>query len=605
MSALTPLESRAGAERPGEQAFLSSLQARFGTRPDGGRGSGRKAGATGAALIVLALLVPASAWVHAVRIPPPELESDLLLGARLFRAGLAVLGVFVWAGGWWGWWSRDGSPQQEHPVPGARWWMDGGLVGILAAAIVLRGLRLDAGLWLDEILTAVLYARAPFGEILTTYDSQNQHFLFSLLVRGSFLLFGESPWALRLPAVLFGIGSIWAVYRLGREVSDVHEARLAAALLTFSYHHVWFSQNGRGYTGALLWTLVSSWLFLRGLSERRRRFWLYYAVVVSLGVYTHMTILFVVVGHFAIYLGTLWVRRGRPWPDKWVPLLGGFGLAALLTFQLYALTIPQIVGPALADLSPVPTWRSPLWTVAELARGLHVGFAGGLAVLLAMLVIGVGTVSYLRSRPVVPLLLAIPVVVGSGVTVAIGHPLWPRFFFFGLGFGALIVVRGIRVLGEAAGRLLHWSPRLSRNFALALTMSAIALSAVSLPGAYRPKQDFVGARDFINQARGPGDAVAVVGLAAFPYRSYFAPEWETVESLAQLNAVRVRSKRTWLVYMFPLHMEAVHSDILAVARREFALVRSFEGSLNGGTIFVYRSDRPGPVAVSWLERGSP
>jgi hypothetical protein len=66
---------------------------------------------------------------------------------------------------------------------------------ILLITLGLRLYALNAGLWLDEILTYVNYAQMPFGEIITSYDSENQHFLYSILARASFLMFGESNWA--------------------------------------------------------------------------------------------------------------------------------------------------------------------------------------------------------------------------------------------------------------------------------------------------------------------------------------------------------------------------------------------------------------------------
>lgn len=134
------------------------------------------------------------------------------------------------------------------------------LAALITAGILLRAYQLNAGLWLDEILTLVKYARLPVGEIVTFYDSENQHFLYSLLARISLVSFGESVWALRLPAVIFGVLSIPTMYLLGCELTDRLEAMLAAALLTFSYHHVWFSQNARGYSGLLFWAILSSWL---------------------------------------------------------------------------------------------------------------------------------------------------------------------------------------------------------------------------------------------------------------------------------------------------------------------------------------------------------
>ena len=78
-------------------------------------------------------------------------------------------------------------------------------------------------------------------------------------------IFGDGPAALRLPAVLFGVASIAALYLFARRVTTVREALVAAALMTVSYHHIWFSQNARGYSALLFWTLVSSWLFARAL----------------------------------------------------------------------------------------------------------------------------------------------------------------------------------------------------------------------------------------------------------------------------------------------------------------------------------------------------
>ena len=108
-------------------------------------------------------------------------------------------------------------------------------------------------------------------EIVTKFDSENQHFLFSILAHYSIQIFGDNAWALRLPAVFFGTGSIIASYLVGREVTDIPEALLATALVAFSYHQIWFSQNARGYTGLLFWTLISSWFLIRGFKDNRTR----------------------------------------------------------------------------------------------------------------------------------------------------------------------------------------------------------------------------------------------------------------------------------------------------------------------------------------------
>ena len=182
---------------------------------------------------------------------------------------------------------------------------------LLCIAFALRLYRLDGGLWFDEIQSYLAYGPMSFGEIVTTYDSQNQHLLYSLLGRASLAVFGDSGWAYRLPAVLFGVGSVAGVYALGTALGRRREGLIAAALMTFSYHHIWFSQNARGYTGLLCWTLFSSYFLIRALEQQRPALWIGYAASVALGVFTHMTMLFVVAAQFAVFAWNWYADRHR------------------------------------------------------------------------------------------------------------------------------------------------------------------------------------------------------------------------------------------------------------------------------------------------------
>ena len=183
-------------------------------------------------------------------------QSKIILGAVLFKVGLIFTGLMIVVFGklFKSYSARQVTPLKKHSRN--EWAILG---GILCIAAFLRFHDLNDGLWLDEILTQVNYTKLPFGEIFATYDSQNQHFLYSLLSHGSYLLFGESAWALRLPAALFGLASIWALFEFSKEVSSRREALLSCAFFAFSYHHIWFSQNARGYTG---WKNLSKCAYL-------------------------------------------------------------------------------------------------------------------------------------------------------------------------------------------------------------------------------------------------------------------------------------------------------------------------------------------------------
>ena len=80
--------------------------------------------------------------------------------------------------------------------------------------------------------TGVIVAgRPPLASILTVFPSNNDHKFYSLLAHLSVGLFGEAPWSLRLPSVLFAVATIPMLYVFGKQSTGRLEALLAAALL--------------------------------------------------------------------------------------------------------------------------------------------------------------------------------------------------------------------------------------------------------------------------------------------------------------------------------------------------------------------------------------
>jgi len=544
--------------------------------------------AAGALLIFTGTFVSSSTLAGFLRETPGD---AVLLGAALFKTGFVILGLLIFILCRIPIWNFNSKRETPYPEPQRKSSL-AALAILLAAASAVRLYDLNSGLWFDEIVTYVNFVQVPFGEIISTYSDQNQHILYSLLAHASFLLFGEGNWSLRLPAVLFGIGSIWALYLLGRQVAGTREAFLAAALLAFSYHHVWFSQNARGYTGLLFWTILASWLFLRGLREGRPELWLLYAASAALGAYTLIYMVFVVIGHFAIYLMILLTQPKEIGPNRWSGLFLGFCLAGLLTFQLHALVLPQFLRAFAEAQVGGRVWTQPLWALLEFVRGMQTNFSGSVVAIAALSVFGIGLWSFARTNPVVIQLFIIPLLICATVKWGMGHHLWPRSFFFAAGFGVLVIIRGTMLLGHAAGRLLNFSSGKSALVGTTLCIGFILASATSIPLAYGPKQDYLGALTFVEAEKEPRDAVVTVGLATFPYKNFYKLDWEPVENLEALESIRSRSRRTWLLYTLPIQLQDLYPDLTTVIQRDFKVVRQFYGTLGEGTIFVCRSDTP-------------
>src|SRR5215813_7963674 len=109
------------------------------------------------------------------------------------------------------------------------------LVVALVVALAVRLPGLNDGLWFDEIQTLVDYVRYPLARIVTTFDSQNQHLLYSVLARISVQVFGESAASLRLPALAFGLASLVALVRFARRITPLDERIVALFALVVSY----------------------------------------------------------------------------------------------------------------------------------------------------------------------------------------------------------------------------------------------------------------------------------------------------------------------------------------------------------------------------------
>lgn len=487
-----------------------------------------------------------------------------------------------------------GDARASAPLTDAVPWLALGILTLVAA--VARGIGLNGGLWIDEIYSLVRSFRSPVGSILTEYWGDNHHPLYALLAHISRGAFGESAWSIRLPAFLFGVAAVPALYALARRLVPRREALLACALLAVSYHHVWFSQNARGYSAMAFFAIVLTWLALRGLSDGGWGVWISYAVLAGFAAFTHLTAVFIVVGH-AIAMATFLLLMAPGAPEKTVILRRaaiGFVLAAACTLQLYAAMLPQVIDYFVNRPSNLVGVSTTRWAALETVRVLLLGLSGGIiaagivALALGAFCIVSGLISMWRRSRAFVLLLIMPMLVTiAGAFVARGT-MYPRFFFFAIGPALLVVVRGGFAIAEwIAGRSPWRVFSSAERLATVAVAGVILLSAASLIPNYRyPKQDFEGAMRYVLATKGPSDAVVSSGVPADPYSQLWQLPWPNVETAQQLAQARDAAPRTWVLYTFPRYLESRSPDIAAVIRRDCRQARVFRGTVGGGDIIV-------------------
>ena len=460
---------------------------------------------------------------------------------------------------------------------------------------VLRSIGLNQQLWYDEIVTVMNTIRIPFAELFTSYVWDNQHTFYSELAQLSVGAFGEQAWTVQVAGDDRGDIIDSRPVLIGAQRIFSRESICAAALLAVSYHHIWFSQNARGYSLLMLATLIATWCFLEGQRQASNWHWMLYAVVVALGAYTHLTMVFVAVSHMLIVIGQ-WLAasyRGSPRKPLWRPTIA-IVASGLLTILLYAPMMGDIWAFYTTEHLRVKSeWSTVQWAVQEALRGLQLGY--GLIVLLGLAVISlVGCWRFAKTSPVVLALIILPGLLGLAVMMATGRNIWPRFFLYVFGNALLIVVHGVWGCAEAASALIQDPQRRTQwlaRFGYGLCGIAILQSVRMLPPLYQiPKQDMLAAIQFVEQQRQSTDQVATVGLASDVFQRFYLVNWLPIEQENELDRLTQSGARVWAVTMFPIQLKSLYPQLAARLDEDFTPVKTFPATVGGGQVRVLVHD---------------
>ena len=163
---------------------------------------------------------------------------------------------------------------------------------ILLFGISMRLLFLFQPMRYDEAVTFIYYASRPFYIALSNYYSPNNHIFHTLLVRIAYLLFGNHPWVIRLPALCAGILLVPASYMVTRIFYNKDAALLTAGLIASSSAFIEYSTNARGYTLLCLLFLLILALGTYLKKNENTSGWLLFALLSATGFYTIPIMLF-------------------------------------------------------------------------------------------------------------------------------------------------------------------------------------------------------------------------------------------------------------------------------------------------------------------------
>lgn len=482
------------------------------------------------------------------------------------------------------------------------------LSGITVLALFLRLFHLNSDLWFDEIWPLLVYGRATPLQVITGSASLGNHILNTILVNGSIAIFGAQEWAIRLPAAVFGVATIPAMYWVARMVVPWQASLGAALLLAVSYHHIFFSQDARGYTAYVLFSLLSSGLLVKGMQEDRLQSWVLYVVTMLLNLASIMIAGYVFVAHILVGAAALILirRRGASPLPLLKRLTSVFFVTGLLALHLYATGLAQVYQSVRSAYATAGGGFALFSAEAlqEVIRGISAGIAPGLVyILLPFLIVGLalGAVGFwmlLQRQWALILALTLPEILTVLSLMAGGLTFYPRIFLLALPLTILVGVQSIYALSEWLGKVIgKGSPFFRFGLPATVVLAFCAVSLVSLRHYYSvPKQPFRESIQYIEAERQPGDIIIAVFLAEGGYR-FYGPQYHLeegkdyfpVRSVEALDAVLAShpGARTFVVTTFSRALRLAYPDLDARIARDWSRSRTFPATVGDGEVTIW------------------
>jgi mannosyltransferase len=178
-----------------------------------------------------------------------------------------------------------------------------GAILVAAAAIRLAGLDRDS-LWADE--GASLY----FAQSASTWFIDTNPPLYYVFLHFWVGLVGaESDFLLRVPSVLFGVGSIGLAYVLAEWLAGRKAAIWAGCLLAASSLHIWYAQEARAYSLFTFLAVASMFGFVALIENAGPRTAVWYVLPSSLLMYAHPYGPFLIASQWVFVAASALARR--------------------------------------------------------------------------------------------------------------------------------------------------------------------------------------------------------------------------------------------------------------------------------------------------------
>ncbi len=191
-------------------------------------------------------------------------------------------------------------------------WTSGPVIVLYLAAVKLLLHLITAGrygIFRDELYYLACGEHLDWGYV-------DQPPLIAWIAWGVRHLFGSSLLGLRLLPAIAGAALVWLTGKLAREMGGGRFAQALAALAIlvvpiFLVFHHWLTMNA---FEPLIW-MAAAWCIVRAINTDNARYWLWFGVIVGVGLETKYSIVFFA---FGVLVGLILTPERRALKSKWI-----------------------------------------------------------------------------------------------------------------------------------------------------------------------------------------------------------------------------------------------------------------------------------------------
>lgn len=228
---------------------------------------------------------------------------------------------------------------------------------ILALSLILRLVLFNQSLWLDEAIQA-LALMGRMGPLLTYALADFQPPLYHLIGWIWTSIFGYSEVALRTPALLAGLGTVYYVAKIGEVIAGKKVMYIAGLLAATNPLLIYYSQEGRTYGLTTFFVTAAIYYFYKSIKNSSKKFVIRYSVFSIFFLWTSYLTWFL---HLALFIYTLLIKRRDLIMAQ---LLSG------LTLLFWAPSLISSLGIGLSTVTNSPEWGNVVGGISLKALAL-------------------------------------------------------------------------------------------------------------------------------------------------------------------------------------------------------------------------------------------